>query len=144
MTPQAPASVAPLRLPRRGHEDEQPTARARWTLTVAVPRAAVRAAPPVVAATATAGRALARWAPQVAGPRTVRAAVASSLCEACCSRAPATPPLAASPERLAMGRNNTGRLVQKRPGLLELQAGRVTPHNGLQLRVLRRRAPTAR
>ena len=41
--------------PRRGHEDEHPTARARWTLAVAVPRAAMHAVPPVVAATATAG-----------------------------------------------------------------------------------------
>ena len=90
----APASVAPLPPPRRGHEDEHPTARARWTLAVAVPRAAVRAAPPVVAATATAGRARARWAPQVAGPRAVRAAVASSLSEACCSRLPLAASLA--------------------------------------------------
>ena len=94
MTPPAPASVAPLRLPRRGHEGEHPTARARWKLAVAVfraalraalPRAAVRAALPQVAvhAAPSVGRARAPAVVAVTVPRAavwaaVRAAVASS------------------------------------------------------------------
>ena len=124
MTLRAPASVAPLLLPRRGHEDEHLTARARWTLAVAVPRAAMHAVPPVVAATATAGRALARWAPQVAGPRAGRAAVASSLCEACCSWRAATPPLAASHECGWGGKHGAASSACS-----GCPAGRVSPHN---------------
>ena len=104
MTLRVPASVAPLLLPRRGHEDEHLTARARWTLAVAVPRAAMHAVPPVVAATATAGP-RARWA-QVARPRVD----ASSLCEACCSsRLAGHSATRRGPTRLAMGRKTRNR-----------------------------------